>query len=112
MCVSSLPTGPTISRGIHPPRQCVVRCLFQVIDINLKSVWLLCQAAGRHMIPLREGKIINFCSLMSFQGGLTIPAYTAAKGALGQLTKSLSNEWSQHNVQVNGIVPGYIATDM
>ena len=85
---------------------------FQVIDVNLKSVWLLCQAAGRHMTPLREGKIINFCSLMSYQGGLTVPAYTAAKGALGQLTKSLSNEWSHHNVQVNGIVPGYIATDM
>lgn len=83
-----------------------------VIDVNLKSVWLLCQAAGRHMTPLREGKIINFCSLMSYQGGLTVPAYTAAKGALGQLTKSLSNEWSQHNVQVNGIVPGYIATSM
>ena len=49
---------------------------------------------------------------MSYQGGLTVPAYTAAKGALGQLTKSLSNEWSQHNVQVNGIVPGYIATSM
>jgi 2-deoxy-D-gluconate 3-dehydrogenase len=64
------------------------------------------------MTPLREGKIINFCSLMSYQGGFTIPAYTAAKGALGQLTKSLSNEWSQYNVQVNGIVPGYITTDM
>ena len=49
---------------------------------------------------------------MSYQGGLTIPAYTAAKGALGQLTKSLSNEWSQYNVQVNGIVPGYITTEM
>jgi len=56
--------------------------------------------------------IINFCSLLTFQGGLTVPAYAAAKGALGQLTKALSNEWSQHNVQVNGICPGYIATDM
>jgi len=83
-----------------------------VLDINLKSVWLLSQAAGRHMVPLRRGKIINFCSLLTFQGGLTVPAYAAAKGALGQLTKALSNEWSQHNVQVNGICPGYIATDM
>lgn len=85
---------------------------FQVLDVNLKSVWLLSQAAGRHMVPRRQGKIINFCSLLTFQGGITVPAYAAAKGALGQLTKALSNEWSQHNVQVNGICPGYIATDM
>lgn len=83
-----------------------------VLDVNLKSVWLLSQAAGQHMVPRRQGKIINFCSLLTFQGGLTVPAYAAAKGALGQLTKALSNEWSQHNVQVNGICPGYIATDM
>ncbi|KAF8575252.1 NAD(P)-binding protein [Ramaria rubella] len=83
-----------------------------VLNINLKSVWLLSQAAGRHMVPLRRGKIINFCSLLTFQGGLTVPAYAAAKGALGQLTKALSNEWSKHNVQVNGICPGYIDTDM
>ncbi|KAH7913100.1 hypothetical protein BJ138DRAFT_1146816 [Hygrophoropsis aurantiaca] len=83
-----------------------------VLNVNLKSVWLLSQAAGRHMVPLRRGKIINFCSLLTFQGGLTVPAYAAAKGALGQLTKALSNEWSQHNVQVNGICPGYIATEM
>ncbi|KAG6885738.1 hypothetical protein C0993_010565 [Termitomyces sp. T159_Od127] len=83
-----------------------------VINVNLKSVWLLCQAAGRHMVPLRRGKIINFCSLLTFQGGLTVPAYASAKGAVGQLTKALSNEWSQHNVQVNAICPGYIATDM
>ncbi|KAH0826581.1 NAD(P)-binding protein [Lanmaoa asiatica] len=83
-----------------------------VLNVNLKSAWLLSQAAGRHMVPLRRGKIINFCSLMTFQGGLTVPAYASAKGALGQLTKALSNEWSQHNVQVNGICPGYITTDM
>ena len=64
------------------------------------------------MVPLRRGKIINFCSLLTFQGGFTVPAYAAAKGALGQLTKALSNEWSQHNIQVNGICRGYIATDM
>jgi len=83
-----------------------------VLDVNLKACWILCQAAGRHMVPLRRGKIINFCSLLTFQGGLTVPAYAAAKGALGQLTKALSNEWSKDNVQINGIVPGYIATDM
>jgi 2-dehydro-3-deoxy-D-gluconate 5-dehydrogenase len=64
------------------------------------------------MVPLRRGKIINFCSLLTFQGGLTVPAYAAAKGALGQLTKALANEWSKENVQVNGICPGYIKTDM
>jgi 2-dehydro-3-deoxy-D-gluconate 5-dehydrogenase len=64
------------------------------------------------MVPLRRGKIISFASLLTFQGGLTVPAYAASKGALGQLTKALSNEWSQHNVQVNAIAPGYIATDM
>ncbi|EJU02337.1 NADP-binding protein [Dacryopinax primogenitus] len=84
----------------------------EVIDVNLKSVWLLCQAAGKHMVPLRRGKIINFASLLTFQGGLTVPAYAAAKGAVGQLTKALSNEWSKENVQVNAIAPGYIATDM
>ncbi|EIM89107.1 NAD-P-binding protein [Stereum hirsutum FP-91666 SS1] len=83
-----------------------------VLNVNLKSVWLLSQAAGRHMVSLRRGKIINFCSLLTYQGGLTVPAYAAAKGALGQVTKALSNEWSKENVQVNGIVPGYIATDM
>ncbi|KAI0338016.1 NAD(P)-binding protein [Trametopsis cervina] len=83
-----------------------------VLDVNLKACWLLSQAAGQHMVPLRRGKIINFCSLLTYQGGFTVPAYAAAKGALGQLTKALSNEWSKENVQVNGIVPGYIATDM
>jgi len=64
------------------------------------------------MVPLKRGKIINFASLLTFQGGLTVPAYAASKGAIGQLTKALSNEWSQHNAQVNAIAPGYIATDM
>jgi len=84
----------------------------EVLNVNLKACWLLCQAAGQHMVPRRRGKIINFCSLLTYQGGITVPAYAAAKGALGQLTKALSNEWSKENVQVNGIVPGYIATDM
>ena len=64
------------------------------------------------MVPLCRGKIINLCSILTFRAGLAVPAYAAAKGALGQLNKALSNEWSQHNVQVNGICPGYIATDM
>ncbi|KAH9932976.1 uncharacterized protein B0H18DRAFT_952125 [Fomitopsis serialis] len=83
-----------------------------VLNVNLKSVWLLSQAAGQHMVARRRGKVINFCSLLTFQGGFTVPAYAAAKGALGQLTKALSNEWSKDNVQVNGICPGYIATEI
>jgi len=83
-----------------------------VIQTNLTSCWVLCQEAGKHMVPRRGGKIINFASLLTFQGGLTVPAYAAAKGGLGQLTKALANEWAKHNVQVNAIAPGYIATDM
>lgn len=84
----------------------------EVINVNLNSVFFLCQAAGKHMIPNRQGKIINFCSLLSEQGGLTVPAYASAKAAVANLTRSLSNEWSKHNINVNGITPGYIATDM
>ncbi|WP_181348173.1 SDR family oxidoreductase [Thalassobacillus sp. CUG 92003] len=83
-----------------------------VINVNLKAVWTLCQQAGRYMVEQQQGKIINMGSLLTFQGGLTVPAYAAAKGAVGQLTKALSNEWAQHNVNVNAIAPGYIATDM
>ncbi|KAG9028053.1 hypothetical protein FRB95_006885 [Tulasnella sp. JGI-2019a] len=83
-----------------------------VLQTNLTSCWVLCQEAGKHMVPRRSGKIINFASLLTFQGGLTVPAYAAAKGGLGQLTKALANEWAKSNVQVNAIAPGYIATDM
>jgi len=64
------------------------------------------------MVSQHQGKIINFCSLLTFQGGLTVPAYAAAKGGLGQLTKALANEWSREGVQVNGICPGYVNTEM
>lgn len=83
-----------------------------VINVNLKAVWLLCQEAGKYMVPQKKGKIINMASLLSFQGGLTVPAYAAAKGGVAQLTKALANEWAKENVNVNAIVPGYIATDM
>ncbi|WP_209125151.1 SDR family oxidoreductase [Alkalihalobacillus sp. BA299] len=84
----------------------------EVLNINLKVVWILCQEAGKIMTAQKSGKIINIASLVSFQGGITVPAYTAAKGAVGQLTKALANEWSSQGVNVNAIVPGYIATDM
>jgi len=83
-----------------------------VLAVNLKAVWLLCQQAGRHMVEKKCGKIINIASLVSFQGGLYVPAYASAKGAVGQLTKALANEWSSQGVNVNAIVPGYIATEM
>ncbi|MFB5662478.1 SDR family oxidoreductase [Alteribacillus sp. HJP-4] len=84
----------------------------EVLNINLKAVWILCQEAGKVMTAKNSGKIINIASLVSFQGGITVPAYTSAKGAVGQLTKALANEWSSKGVNVNAIVPGYIATDM
>ncbi|MDQ0297907.1 2-deoxy-D-gluconate 3-dehydrogenase [Salibacterium salarium] len=84
----------------------------EVIDINLKTVWMLSQQAGRYMVEQKSGKIINMGSLLSYQGGLTVPAYAAAKGGVAQVTKALANEWAKENVNVNAIVPGYIATDM
>lgn len=84
----------------------------EVMRVNLRTVWMLCQQAGQHMVEQRYGKIINVASLLSFQGGLTVPAYAAAKGGVAQLTKALSNEWAKYNVNVNAIAPGYIATDM
>ncbi|KHD86794.1 3-ketoacyl-ACP reductase [Heyndrickxia ginsengihumi] len=83
-----------------------------VIQVNLKSVWLLCQEAGKFMVAQQQGKIINMASLLSFQGGYIVPAYAVAKGGVAQLTKALSNEWAKNHVNVNAIVPGYIATDM
>lgn len=83
-----------------------------VMNVNLKAVWLLSQKAGQHMVPKKSGKIINIASLNSFQGGITIPAYASAKGGIAQLTKALANEWAAHQVNVNAIAPGYIATDM
>ena len=82
-----------------------------VIDTNLKSVFFLCQAAGRHMIAQGAGKIINIASMLSFQGGIRVPSYTASKSGIGGLTKLLANEWAAKGVNVNAIAPGYIATN-
>jgi 2-deoxy-D-gluconate 3-dehydrogenase len=84
----------------------------RVIQVNLHAVFRLCQDAARDMLPRRRGKIINVGSLMSFEGGILISSYTASKGAIGQLTKALANEWAPQGVNVNAIVPGYIATDL
>jgi 2-deoxy-D-gluconate 3-dehydrogenase len=83
-----------------------------VIATNLTSVFRLCQLAARSMLENGSGKIINMASLLSFQGGITVPAYAAAKGAVAQITKALANEWAARNIQVNAIAPGYIATEL
>lgn len=83
-----------------------------VIEVNLSSVFRLSQLAGRHMIESgRGGKIVNIASLLSFQGGITVPAYAASKGGVAQLTKALANEWAKHNINVNAIAPGYMRTN-
>jgi 2-deoxy-D-gluconate 3-dehydrogenase len=82
-----------------------------VLQVNLHSVFRLCQIAGRAMLERRQGKIINIASLLSFQGGIHVPAYAASKGGVAQLTKALANEWAARNVQVNAIAPGYFRTD-
>ena len=82
-----------------------------VVDTNLKSVFFLCQAAGRHMIGAGGGRIINIASMLTFQGGIRVPSYTASKSGIGGLTKLLANEWAKHGITVNAIAPGYIATN-
>ncbi|GIP27570.1 2-deoxy-D-gluconate 3-dehydrogenase [Paenibacillus sp. J23TS9] len=84
---------------------------FDVIDLNLNSVFLLSQIAGRHMIERGSGKIINICSMLSYQGGINVPGYTASKHGVAGLTKAFANEWATSGVQVNGIAPGYMITD-
>lgn len=82
-----------------------------VIEVNLSSVFRMAQLAGRHMIERGGGKILNIASLLSFQGGITVPAYAASKGGVAQLTKALANEWAAKNINVNAIAPGYMRTD-
>jgi len=82
-----------------------------VMNINVKTVFFLCQAAGRHMIARGSGKIINIASMLSFQGGIRVPSYTASKSGVAGITKLLANEWAAKGVNVNAIAPGYIATD-
>ncbi|WP_281015715.1 2-dehydro-3-deoxy-D-gluconate 5-dehydrogenase KduD [Rhizobium leguminosarum] len=82
-----------------------------VIDVNLKTAFFLSQAAGRHMVDRGRGKIINIASLLSFQGGIRIPSYTASKSGLAGLTKLLACEWAGKGVNVNAIAPGYFVTN-
>jgi 2-deoxy-D-gluconate 3-dehydrogenase len=83
----------------------------QVLALNLDTPFILAREFGKEMIQKRSGKIIFTCSLLSFQGGINVPGYAASKGALASLVKGLANEWASKGVNVNGIAPGYIATD-
>lgn len=94
----------------------------QVLQVNLTSVFTLCREFGAYLLSRpassfpspsgRRGAIINVGSLLSFQGGFTVPAYAAAKGGVAQLTKALSNEWAARGISVNAIAPGYVDTEM
>lgn len=83
----------------------------QVIDVNLTAQFILSREIGRDMVRRRRGKIVFVASLLTFQGGITVPGYAASKGGIGQLTMALANEWAAYGVQVNAIAPGYVATD-
>ncbi len=101
--------------GIQRRNKCedfLVKDFEDVINVNLKAVFILCRLAGREMLKNGGGKIINLASMLSFFGGFTVPAYAAAKGGVAQLTKALSNEWASKGINVNAIAPGYMATEM
>ena len=83
----------------------------EVIEVNLNAQFVLSREIGRGVVERGAGKIVFTASLLTFQGGITVPGYAASKGGIGQLTKALANEWAPHGVNVNAIAPGYIATD-
>src|SRR5436190_2937340 len=82
-----------------------------IININLNAPFILARELGKRMVERGSGKIVFTCSLLSFQGGITVPGYAASKGAVASLLKALANEWAKSGVNVNGVAPGYIATD-
>jgi len=82
-----------------------------IIDINLNAQFIITREIGKRMVEQQKGKIVFTCSLLSFQGGVNVPGYAASKGAIASLLKSFANEWAQFGITVNGIAPGYIATD-
>jgi 2-dehydro-3-deoxy-D-gluconate 5-dehydrogenase len=84
----------------------------ELMQVNLRAVFRLTQLFGAPMLDRDHGRIVNVASLLSFQGGLTVPAYAASKGAVAQLTKAFSNEWASRGVTVNAVAPGYMATDL
>jgi 2-deoxy-D-gluconate 3-dehydrogenase len=83
----------------------------RVLEVNLTAQFVLARELGRGMVERGRGKIVFLASMLSFQGGVTVPSYAASKGGIAQLTKALANEWAPHGVNVNAVAPGYIATD-
>ena len=83
----------------------------RIIDINLNSQFVITREIGKRMVEQKSGKIVFTCSLLSFQGGINVPGYAASKGAISSLLKAFANEWAPHGITVNGVAPGYIATD-
>lgn len=83
----------------------------KIIEINLNSQFVISREIGKEMVQRGQGKIIFTASLLTYQGGINVPSYSASKGGIGQLTKALANEWAAHGVQVNAIAPGYVRTD-
>ncbi|MDX3937329.1 SDR family oxidoreductase, partial [Stenotrophomonas sp.] len=82
-----------------------------VMNVNIKSAFFISQAAGRHFIAQGRGKIINIASMLSFQGGIRVPSYTASKSGIAGITRLLANEWASKGINVNAIAPGYMSTD-
>jgi 2-deoxy-D-gluconate 3-dehydrogenase len=82
-----------------------------VLNLNLNVSFFLCQLVGRHMIERGSGKIINIASMLTYQGGINVPGYTASKHAIAGVTKALANEWASKGVNINAIAPGYMSTD-
>ena len=101
--------GGTIFRA--PAHEFPMSEWHKVIAVKLDAAFLLSQLLGAEMIKRQSGKIINIASMLSYSGGITVPAYTASKHAIAGVTKALANEWAQHNIQVNAIAPGYFRTD-
>lgn len=101
--------GGTISR--FPAHEYPMDEFRKVIDVNLNGLFQLSQLAGKDMLTRKTGKIINIASMLSYSGGMTVPAYTASKHAVAGITKALANEWAINNIQVNAIAPGYFRTD-
>ena len=97
---------------VHEVQSFPIEVWDRMLEVNLTSVLLLCQLAGKIMLEKGHGKIINLASMMTFFGGTLIPSYAASKGGVGQLTKALANEWAGRGVNVNAVAPGFIETEM
>jgi len=96
----------------HPAAEFPLDAWDRVLDVNLRAVFQLCQLFGGPMLDRGAGAVVNVASLLSFQGGITVPAYAASKGGVAQLTKALCNEWAGRGVNVNAVAPGYMDTEL